>query len=170
MPTASEMNKQTNPRLHVFAKRPPSPSPVHGEKATLRINTPMITARRINSALSAGPERQTHPHSSGSRSKITSSVKPSGTTRMTYLVMSYKLIAIYSEFCWPIYPQEVSFIFLYITATLDCEICREEAYTVLPLYICWMNGLTNATVLGFHQSIRLMHVLCVPTLETHGRH
>ena len=75
MPTASEMNKQTKPRLHVFAKRPPSPSPVLGEKATLRINTPMITARRINSALSAGPERQTHPHSSGSRSKITSSVK-----------------------------------------------------------------------------------------------
>lgn len=170
MPTASEMNKQTKPRLHAFAKRSPSPSPELGEKATLRINTPMITARWINSALSAGPERQIHPHSSRSRSKITSSVKPSLTTRLTYLLMSYKLITIYSEFCWPSYPQEVSFIFLYITAMLDCEICREEAYTVLPLYICWVNGLMNATVLGFHQFMGLMHVLCVPTVETHGRH
>ena len=121
------ITKQTKPRLHAFAKRSPSPSPELGEKATLRINTPIITARRINSALSAGPERQIHPHSSRSRSKITSSVKPSLTTRLTYLLMSYKLIAIYSEFCWPSYPQEVSFIFLYITAMLDCETCREEA-------------------------------------------
>lgn len=82
MLTASETNKTQA----VSAIWPSFPNEVQGEKATLRISTWGITGRPIKSSfLSAVPRRQIHPHPSTTKSKITSSEKPS-LTRQTDLV------------------------------------------------------------------------------------
>lgn len=156
MLTAPETDKQ-NQTQAVFAKRLPSPSPVLGEKTTLRINPSVITARPVKSSyFSADPERQTHLHPSRTRWEITSSVKTSLTSQADLVTYILKAHCHLFRILLANLPLENSNLrILYFTALLDHEICREEACIFFCLYICWMNERMNECHrLGFQSILK----------------